>query len=203
MEKVLPKITGILLLSVHLGLGGQFKNNLTCFEELYSEILSSFFQEFTMDSTADLLIRSVGNDEANWLIQTHIVRQARQIGCKNIYYGSRPAAHPYTLEFRSLSNRVSYSGQAAAPAESVERRIETELFLAITAPGDRILHSQTYSRHFADVIPASETKKLENVRYPFTMPEGSTGLFSRLFEPVIVTMITGFVIYSFFTFRSK
>jgi hypothetical protein len=201
--KVLAKIAGIFLLSVQLGLGGQYKSNLACFEELYSDILSSFFKEFAMDSTADLMIRAVDNDEANWLIQTHIVRQARQIGCKNIYYGSRPAANPHTLEFRSLSNRVSYSRREALASESVERRIETELFLAITAPGDRILHTQTYARNFTDVIPASETKKLENVRYPFTMPEGSTSLFSRLFEPAIVTMITGFVIYSFFTFRSK
>ncbi len=109
--------------------------------------------------------------------------------------------NPFILEYRPLLLRVEYENKTTQ-SDSLQRHIIVELYLKATQ-ASRILFADTYRNRNSDKIAVQDIKNVENPEIQFTVGDRPVSLLKRLFEPVLVSVLTATIIYFFYAFRSK
>jgi hypothetical protein len=64
------------------------------------------------------------------------------------------------------------------------------------------LSSDMLTTTFQDTV-AAKINDIENMHYPFTVGTRKRSVLGTLYEPLFVTLLTGLVIYFFYSYRSQ
>jgi len=90
------------------------------------------------------------------------------------------------------------------PKKTLERCVEATFFIKVSDGENRVLNAVSVSDSLKDTISEKDIMHIENPMYPFTIGEKPKSKSFRTFlEPLLITIVTGGIIYSFYTFRSK
>jgi hypothetical protein len=194
----------VLLKPLHGAEDKNQKSNLQAFQECYRSMIRSALQECDLDITRPLVLRNLTEQDINWLIEEQIFQWAHDSHFQSVFKyqpnQTSPAPTGYLIEYSSVSNSLQYDKCPPTTKHRVIRKIQSELHLALTGADKGILVSQTLSFAFHDTVNVKEIHELENPRYPFTIAPYKRSLY---FEPLLVSIVTGTIIYFFYSFRSK
>lgn len=135
----------------------------------------------------------------NWLIEKQFFNCLTQAGFKNIYSGAQlsDATH---ISYESVQQRIYYHN---IPDKKVERHVDVQLHVRCVDSKKIILKDEIITRTFTDTITAKEIKTVENIKFPFTKGEQKRSFLKKMYEPVLLTLLTGWIIYLFYSYRSQ
>lgn len=150
------------------------------------------------------------DEEAGWFFAEGLENVLRDLGAESIYLdGVGPAGQESSLliDFKILRVGIRYleTPEIGNDDELRERMGHVALFLRISEqPSGKLLWSGEVSRDSSDTIRLAQLKVLENANIPFTVGQGTkNGDGSNLLEPVLITGITGTIIFLFYSLRSR
>ncbi|HPG38034.1 MAG TPA: hypothetical protein PLP19_06480 [bacterium] len=183
-------------------------SNLQVFQNLFrAGFMETLLVGEKPDSSELYFINSGTNRDLNWLVNEQFFSAAQSSGFENIYQVIAPVGlnngKNYFTEFRPLEQKIEY---VAAPGLSRDRCLRTatiNMFVQVTAPDQQVIFSGSRQMTGVDTILVRQIDKLENPEFLFTIGAKSKSFISGLVEPVLVMVITGIVIYIFYSFRSK
>ena len=180
------------------------KNNLDVLQECYGRLIRTILPDSQVNGAQPVLIKSQTDGSVNWLIEAQLFQWAKTNGFLSVYRfdaaGPRAAGPHYSLEYRPLGGAVRYE---KATDSHVARTIQASLYILFTDPEKRIVASQSSSLSLQDTVLVKDLKTIEDVQYDFTRGDRSRSLFSIVLEPLLLTAVTGLVVYFFYSFRSK
>ena len=184
------------------------ETNLNIFKSLYYKGFSNGFQKITVSDSLPLYFNNINkNKSIDWLIEEQFVKSAQHAGFFNLLQMDGSALskdeEKYFVEYRSVLNSVSYSAISVLPENKCNRIVNIEVYLKILGPENRVLLSNVIRESYSDTINVNTINSLENSDLPFTIGNRSKSLVSKLLEPLLVALITGSIIYIFYSFRSN
>ncbi len=182
--------------------------NLQVLQKLYLESFQSALQSAGIADSCDLyFVNSGTRHDLNWLVNEQFIIAAKSIGHQQIYqlyaFTSERPVKGYKAEIRPLETSVEYSAGSTRLHNKWLRTVTINNFIQIIAPDQRLVLSETSQKAGVDTILVKQKEKLENFDLPFTLGRQPKSFLSTLLEPALVTVITGVVVYIFYSFRSK
>ncbi|MBN2410884.1 hypothetical protein JXQ31_04270 [candidate division KSB1 bacterium] len=182
--------------------------NLDIFKNLYYKGFSNAFQKVAVLDSLPLYFNNINkNKTIDWLIEEQFVKSAERAGFSTlILLGDSTILKNeknFYVEYRSVINNVHYSAMSVLPENKQNRKVNIEFYIKILDPDNRILLSTVINESYSDTINVNNINHIENKNLPFTVGERSKSLVSELLEPLLVTLITGSIIYIFYSFRSN
>jgi hypothetical protein len=138
----------------------------------------------------------------DWLVLQQWYKWAGQNSISAVYEDSaRTGSGCLYAEYRPLVCRIEYRENQGD--RGVWRRIiDCELAVAIRTANKKIVCAETKRRHFEDVIAKSDVDLIEDGE-AVRGQRPRQGLAARLFQPVVISLATAAVIYTFYSFRSR
>lgn len=107
------------------------------------------------------------------------------------------------LFYAPLELRIRYDHHRAGSGRSV-RRATARLYVKYQDPTGELIFSSEVERTLVDTIRSDQIAALEDHAYPFTAGERTPpSRLKRILEPLLLTAITGGIIYLFYSFRSN
>jgi len=188
--------------------GNESDTNLAIFKNLYYKGFSKAFQEIAVLDSVPLFFYNINKNETiDWLIEQQFVKSARDAGFITLVQseGSTNLDKEKIIiaAYRSVLNNVNYTAMSLLPENNLYRQVNIEFYVKISDSDHRVLFSDDFKEVFSDTIKVNNIKNIENNNLPFTIGNRSKSLVSRLLEPLLVTLITGSIIYIFYSFRSN
>jgi hypothetical protein len=173
------------------------------FAQMLDEILGSKSYQ-----TITLLYAPAGQDQGyNWLIEEQINRAADRYKFAGIYSRSNPAQGDsgkyIQLSYRPIDLKIEYEKSKDSPGV-LSRNIHCELYLQLVNENGQVLFSNSNIKNYADTIDPKQMDSIENANFVFTHGQKSgKSAFGKFLEPAMITVLTGGIVYSFYSFRSK
>jgi len=182
--------------------------NLNIFKNLYYKGFSKAFQKITVFDSLTLYFNHLTkNKNIDWLIEEQFIKSANNAGFFNLIQIDDSTflknEKSYMTEFHSVLNKVNYYPMSILPENKHNRKVTIEFYLKILSSGNQVLLSNDIKETYSDTIFVNKIKYIENTNFPFTIGNRSKSLVSKLFEPLLVSLITSTVIYIFYSFRSN
>jgi len=182
--------------------------NLNIFKNLYYKGFSKAFQKITVFDSLTLYFNHLTkNKNIDWLIEEQFIKSANNAGFFNLIQIDDSTflknEKSYITEFHSVLNKVNYYPMSILPENKHNRKVTIEFYLKILSSGNQVLLSNDIKETYSDTIFVNKIKYIENTNFPFTIGNRSKSLVSKLLEPLLVSLITGTVIYIFYSFRSN
>jgi len=170
----------------------------------FARLISGFLDRVQRPSAADTLTPVIldcrsGERELNWLIEKESIAWLNNLGYDQVYQGEARDVTGHFIEIRPLRHAVFYRELGG----ELERSVSAEIYLKWLSPQREILYTQTLADTLSDTIGRDRVERIENENYPFTKGEIPRRFFNRYGEPLVVSLITGSMIYLFYSFRSK
>ncbi len=198
----------VLLTFVHAKDVAYDDTNLDIFKNLYYKGFSDAFQKIAVLDSLPLYFNNINkNKTIDWLIEEQLVKSAENAGfstLKQIDDSSilKNEKNVY-VEYRSVINNVNYSALSVLPENKQNRKVNIEFYVKILDPDKQILLAAGIKKSYSDTINVNIIDRIEDKNLPFTVGERQKNLVSELLEPLLVTLITGSIIYIFYSFRSN
>ncbi|MBN2357253.1 hypothetical protein JXO59_14145 [candidate division KSB1 bacterium] len=157
------------------------------------------------DSTAVGIVAATNTGDWGWLVEQEMISFLRQKGAMVYLHPAPPDSATGFRQIYYAPVHVSIEYKASGSVKGrMERLVQVALLLRILDDDDRVLFSQTVSHDVQDSIRRKDIHRIENPAYSFTKGEiKSAGLLNRLLEPLLVTIVTGGIIYLFYSFRTQ
>lgn len=153
-----------------------------------------------MDWDQPILLKPLGRNEANWLVEYVLADQMLARGFRVNQDSSRIAAEAPILSYRILE--LGLSSQASLVGDKVTRYSHLSMALNFSQGSDQTLYWQDeVSAQVQDVVRKNEMKLLQHSSYKFAKTEVKEQSWGKFVEPVIVTTVLGGLIYLFFSNR--
>lgn len=193
-------------------------SNLEFLTELTDSLLEDVSKRTIKDSSNSILIKSLQpNSEVDWFIDNRIVEVVRKNNVSRIYlYQShegpidkeKDGGVTTIIEYKVLVLGIEYveeKGGGLFGTSLIRRKGKVSLWLRIIEqPAGEILWSGDRESVRFDWVPAKLITQIENPNVSFT-----TGTFevrsgkSKIFEPILITGVTGIIVFLFFSLRSQ
>jgi hypothetical protein len=154
--------------------------------------------------------------EADWLFETRLIKYLKSVGVNDIFIPDnsqtcssldegRGTLHEVDYQVHDI--RIGYSREKASIAAELRHRRNvamTVAFRVLAQPDGKVLWSDELKQQSVDLVSTQAIKALEEETVDFTHghfveQEESTGVL----QPLLVTTVTGIVIYLFYAFRSR
>ena len=153
-----------------------------------------------MDWDQPILLKPLGRNEANWLVEYVLADQMLARGFRVNQDAARIAADAPILSYRILELRLS--SQASLVGGKVKRYSQLSMALNFSQGSDQTLYWQDeVSAQVQDVVRKNEMTLLQHSSYKFAKTEVKEQSWGKFVEPVIVTTVLGGLIYLFFSNR--
>lgn len=173
------------------------QTNLQLLRTLYDDLFAGAFVGISFSDSVSILIHTNEDVAYKWLIEERLVDKLRSFHVNNIFIDK--AAEPFEIEVRPIEQSISYSKHKA----KLRRQVNVELYLHIKDANNKLLFSNTLKRTRSDTIKTADVKRVENLELSFTRGAQRRSFLGKIAEPVVVSLVTGFVIYLFYSYRSK
>ncbi len=181
--------------------------NLRIIESQVAGLLAQTCADIVPDSGCGLIMDSaVPGHPLNVLVKKQVFQWARSAGFAAVYEGVPLMADSlsnYTLTFMPIRIDVRYQTSAENRAY-LQRMITTELLITILRPVRQVVLSESKQAFYQDLVVARNVAQLETPELAFTQgekPKQARAL--SWVEPMLVAVVTGGIMYSFYSFRSK
>ncbi|OPZ70519.1 MAG: hypothetical protein BWY83_01602 [bacterium ADurb.Bin478] len=181
--------------------------NLQIIESQVADLLAQAGADIVPDSGCGLIVDSaVPGHPLNALVKKQAFQWARSAGFATVYEGvplQADSLHHYTLTFMPVRVNVQYQ-TTAEDRTLLQRLITTELLITLLTPVRQVVMSENKRAFFQDQIAARNFAQLETPELAFTQgekPKQDKAL--SWLEPLLVAVVTGGIVYSFYSFRSK
>lgn len=181
--------------------------NLQIIESQVADLLAQAGAGIIADSGCGLIVDSaVPGHPLNALVKKQAFEWARSAGFAAVYEGvplQADSLQHFTLSFMPVRVNVGYQTFAKDRA-LLQRLITTELLLTIVKPLRQVVMSESKQASFQDLVATRDIAELETPELFFTQGEKpiQDKALSWL-EPLLVAVVTGGIVYSFYSFRSK
>ena len=188
--------------------GNESSTNLEIFKNLYYKGFSNAFQKIIVLDSLPLYFNNLNkNITIDWLIEEQFVKSAHDVGFITLIQSDGSTGpkeeKKIVAEYHSVLNNVHYSAMSILSENKQNRQVNIEFYFRILDSDHRILLADDIKETYSDTINVNNIKHIENNNLPFTIGNRSKSLVSKLLEPLLVTLITGSVIYIFYSFRSN
>lgn len=157
-------------------------------------------------------------DSTGWFFETIIFEILQDLSIDSIQIGRREHSDSlgsqlfsgYQIEYKKLDLKINYKSTEKWSfrfPEKIKREAIVCLYIKIqliTPKTTQLLWSGIQENNSIEEIPSKELKNIENAHLKFTnamVPDVS--IFSYLLEPLIIIGSTGWIIYLFYSFRSR
>jgi len=181
--------------------------NLQIIESQEAERIVQTASAVVVDSGCALIVDAAAPAHPlNALVKKQVYLWAKTAGFAAVYEGvplSADSLNNFTLTFMPIRAQVRYQ-RSAEDRAVLQRLIATELLITILRPSRKVILSESKRAFFQDLIAAQNVAQLETPELSFTQGEKpkQAGALSWL-EPLLVAVVTGGIVYSFYSFRSK
>ncbi len=184
---------------------------LTNFEMLASlgnDLIEKVVQKSGMVSkNASVFLTISKKDSTNWFLEKGLSRYLIGSGYE-IFTAlndtlSKAGNKNYLIQFNTIDIGIKYK-----PDIKVDLKLERTGFLNVDfkitdGHTKQVLLNDVFFESVQDWVDVSERENLENQNIDFTIGEITEGLPSVRFKPLIITAVTGTVVYLFYALRSR
>ncbi|MFQ5602016.1 MAG: hypothetical protein ACE5HS_01960 [bacterium] len=207
--KIIELLTVFTLMPVFFGAE---INNYQLLARLADSLLEEVAQNQLGDTTNVVAIRSLNsNDSLNWFIEDRLAGVLQKNNVHKIILqqdADLPDSAKIIFEFMLLSIQINYAEsdeQGLTKEDDLYRTGKLILFVRmLRAETGEIMWSGNREKAISDWISAKSVPTLENPNLPFTK-----GKFTRserensLIKPLLITGVTGLIVYLFYALRSR
>lgn len=195
----------------------QTKSNLDIFSDLIDSVLTEILPEIPKEPSTTLFIKNLdANSNISWFIENRIVHILKSLGFHDeIYVGdpdfsNRDGKTTLRLDYKVLDLKVKYmkredGGFLGSGSNQINRQITVGLLVRVVkVPEDALILSEERWKNYNDWINEDQISTVENSNLPFTSGEFKYNKNSKnLLEPLLVTGVTGIIVFLFFSLRSR
>lgn len=209
----------VLLFSSRLSnVHGQEVSNLKFLANLTDSLLEEVSKKILDDTTRPVKIRSLeSNKDVTWFFVNQLIEVLKKNDHAVIYLNQgvnyqdliqKDGSSFTVFEFKVLSIGVEYvdhRGGGLFGSGEIKRKGNVALSLRIfNQPSGEILWSGDIEGTRFDWIPANEIDVVENPNIPFTQANYPSSLSTKkIIEPILITGVTGIIIFLFYSLRSR
>lgn len=178
--------------------------NVEQYETLYPQMFDHVFSPVELNESLPVVLNRTISTPSTWIMEQQLYRWIQGKGFNQIFT-SRPDSilSYYRIDYQPVSSRVQYDVYPT-DSDSLQRTLRLECYLRLTHPDNRLTVSTTQVDSITDIIGRDELERIENSQLPYTqgeIPENRN--WRRFLEPTLVSVLTGVVIYSFYSLRSR
>jgi len=179
-------------------------DNFSILNNLASTMVHRIVDRLSPDSSASLLIRSQGLQQAgNWWIKNWFVKDLQQRGISRVYLNQQILDKKYIIDVQILDLGVEYL--PTGTKNLIKRQCKLKLNVLATEGSTGLIKIfDEVNEQYADSVSIYDVTRLENKNFSFTqasLPE--TQGFKKYIEPLLVMITTVGVVYLFFRLRSN
>lgn len=196
----------VLCLGWFRGANSEILSNLHVINALIASGLAEVFKAPVPDSTDELVILEplprTGNE---WLIEQQLAQlTASKPGLSMVYrdrYQQQGAQRALVFEFKVIDIKVSYHPDSGS---KLTRFIQAVWFMKLQTATGAVLFLDTMTKSYEDQIDRNDVAQVENSNLSVTQGQlPAAGTFAKYVEPVVVSFVSGLIIYLFFIMRSN
>ena len=176
--------------------------NLEVLGLLYRSAADEFIQTVTCSDSL-IALKSLSPDlPYNWLIKTSIFKVFNSSCDSNLFEENGPDStiRHATLEYKSVDQKIEYRKVAKT---KFARECRISVYFRFIDSSKRIIENEIIHKVHADTIKKRDIAKIENMTQPFTSGEKKNSFPIGIIEPVMISLLTGLVIYLFYSYRSQ
>jgi hypothetical protein len=180
--------------------------NLEKIETYYLELFSNIFDSLDLDDGHSLYIQKYDNDSnpLHLFIQKQIIESARPAGFADFFSGYQKdncdtcwTIICYPIEFKIDYKKTARDNQYA-------RKIHIETYCKIVSAIKKIKYAEINTIVLQDSVVIDQWTEIENSNLGFTTgKKPDKRFYEKLIQPILVTLATASVIYTFYSYRSK
>lgn len=180
----------------------EVKTNLQVCASLYGQIIEEAAGAGQNPVSCLCVHRLDRSHPLDWLVLQQWYKWAGQKSMSAVYEDSLcTASGCMYAEYRPLSHKILYRERQGDQGHW-QRIIECELAVTVRTANKEIIFAETKSRHYQDVIAKGDLIVIEDSNV-VRGEQPKQGLAARLFQPVVISLATVAVIYTFYSFRSR
>lgn len=175
------------------------RTNLEIIENEYFDICRTIFASINLADTSCVIQKSETPTDYNWVIEKQFVACLKDFGIKHIYSDAQ-VEEAAQLNLKPIEQKINYQ---KISKKELERQIDFQLYVQFIDAKRRILKDEMISTTFKDSISSKDLKSIENPQLSFTIGQKHRSLIKKIYEPLIVIVATGWIIYLFYSYRSQ
>lgn len=183
------------------------KSNLEIFTEMVKAIYSEEFSGINFEDKAVIVLaesqdsndfRKILNAQVkNWCLEKEY-----DLYTSRFSVPEQLQNFIYLFEFTPVQNNVVYQEKKDELNGNVLRSVHVQLVMKIEK-SSKVLYNKQIAKDYSDNVSGDQLNKIETDFFTFTKGKRSQRLISRLFEPALVSVAAGTIIYLFYSFRSN
>ena len=203
MKKILCTLILIFVcIDVLASVQDEPQTNLDVLESIYASLFRNAIAHLSLiDSAVSVRVNGVDGGY-NWLLEAKLLDALRSSGIQKTILHSLPNVCDSLEEIacQPISKKIVYS---KVDSKIITRTIKVELHVRVKNNHDELLFSKILTETRADTLPRRKISTIENPDLDFTHGEMKESFWSKTAQPIVVSLITGFIIYLFYSYRSK
>ncbi len=168
----------------------------------YSTLLMDIFHTLSIAAGAQSIqIAALDTSSSlNWVFENASYRFATELGFDRIYQGQSDRKNLWQLYYKPIECTILYEKHS----KSLRRTVHLRVYLKVVNPEQEIVYADAVSNDLIDHINKNDLKSIENEHLPFTIGTGiKKGGFVKLLQPIIISLLTAGIVYTFDSYRSQ
>lgn len=175
------------------------KTNLEVLEEQYYSLFSGLLSAHCF-ADSQCVVEQLKNDtEYLWLINSQLYRCLKEAGVRHIF-AEKQSDQTIRVSYKSIAQTITYQ---QISKKQLKRNIDIQILLQITDASNNMAAHEVVKKNYEDIVAKNRVHALENRNFPFTIGTQKRSWLFAIYEPAIVTSITGMIIYLFYSYRSQ
>ncbi len=216
------KITKLLVLFLFFNIfstncPAQNLNNLVFLTNLADSLIEGVTKQFVHEKLNHVLIRRlVDNSELNWFFESRLVKSFKRNSVDSIYIDSANQNSKFkndfdspalVFEFNVLSIGIEYTENVkeGQSPDILQRKATIDALLRVLQiPSGKILWSDHLKGKKSGTVPSNQIAVIESDNFSFTKGKMIKHTNKKkFFQPIIVTSVTGVIVFLFYALRSR
>ncbi len=178
------------------------KSNMHILQSIYVASFDSILSNVPLPDSI-LVLRLVNVDSSiKWLINSQLANYLQKQKKKHVFVNAKDSLQKRmaAVDCRPLQQSIIYNSLNSKLAKRV---ITVEIILSLYAADGELLVLKTDRHTSIDTLRKKDISFVENSAFPLTIGKTTKKFWSRATEPFFVSVVTGFIIYLFYSYRSK
>ncbi|MBN1480521.1 hypothetical protein JXA70_09645 [candidate division KSB1 bacterium] len=175
------------------------QTNLEVLEQQYYAIFSEILSEICIADSQCFVEQPENGTSYAWLVNKQLYKVLKESGVRQIYT-QKQSDNFMHVTYKTVAQIISYD---KINNKQLKRIIDTEIYLHIADAHKRVVTNEHIKKTYTDTVQKSQIQTIENIHFTFTKGEQKKSWFSAIYEPLIVTTVTGLIIFLFYSYRSQ